>query len=74
MHLHEWTEAATSDLFVKIKGGLGFFPGKPYSEIPLPLAGTAYTSYEALSGPDGLEVGDLPFVSGLINGRGRHNY
>ena len=75
MHLHEWAEATTSDQFIKIKGGLGFFPGKPYGEIPLPLAeqnGTAYTSYEALSGPDGLEVGDLPFVSGLINGRGKH--
>ena len=75
IQLHEWAEGTTLDLFTRIKGGLGFFPDKPVGEIPLPPSeqtGTPYTAYAASSGPDGLEVGDIPFWSGLINGKGRH--
>ena len=75
LNLHEWAEGTTLDLFTKIRGGLAFFPGKPIGEIPLPPSeqtGPAYSAYEASFGPDGLEVGDIPFWSGLINGKGRH--
>ncbi len=75
--LHEWAEGTTLDLFTRIKGGLEFFPDKPFGEIPLPpseqTGPTPYLPYDASSGPDGLEVGDIPFWSGLINGKGRHN-
>ena len=76
IQLHAWAEGTTLDLFTRIKGGLEFFPDKPFGDIPLPPSeqtGTPYTAYEASSGPDGLEVGDIPFWSGLINGKGRHN-
>ena len=73
IQLHAWAEGTTLDLFT---GGLEFFPDKPFGDIPLPPSeqtGTPYTAYEASSGPDGLEVSDIPFWSGLINGKGRHN-
>lgn len=73
--IHEWSEGTTLDLFTQIKGGLSAFPGKPFGEVPLPPSeqlGTPYTAYGASSGADGLEVGDIPFWSGLINGKGRH--
>ena len=79
LNLHEWDRQSNLDRYTLVKGGLSFFPDKPLGEIPLPMEeqlamGVAepYEAYEETFGPDGLSVGDIPFVSGLINGKGRH--
>ena len=70
----------TLDAFNTVKAGIPFFLEKQIGEIPLPpeeqmMMGVSdpYTAWDAslTRGPDGLETGDLPFWSGLINGKGR---
>ena len=62
--LLDWQREASLDLFVRIHSALGFFTGKNVGAIPL-------ADDEATSGPDGTEVGPIPYWSGLINSRGR---
>ena len=75
VNLRQWDEGPIVDLYTKVKGELEFFPGKPVGVIPKPPSlqnGTMYTKYDSSKGPDGLEAGDIPFWSGLTNGKGRH--
>ena len=78
LNLHEWAELSAIELFTFVRGDLGYYPGKPFGDVPLPpneLAARGipqYELYDASSGPDGTEVGDIPFWSALINGKGRH--
>ena len=78
LNLHEWAEINSNELFTYIQGELPFYPGKPLGDVPLPPSELAamgispYQPYDASSGPDGVEVGDIPFWSALINGKGRH--
>ena len=82
INLHEWNQETMLDLYNNIKGELPFYLEKPIGEVPLPteqqVAMGVAEPYEAWDedfsrGPDGLTNGDLPFWSGLINGKGRHS-
>ena len=77
--LHEWDRNTNLARYTLAKGNIGFFPGKLLGEIPIPLVEQIsvgvtkpYIRYEARFGSDGLHVGDIPFFSGLINGKGRN--
>ena len=79
--VQEWTRMTTLDEFNTVKGELPFYLKKEIGEIPLPPeeqmtigVSEPYVAWDAsfTKGPDGLETGDLPFWSGLINGKGRH--
>ena len=81
INVQDWTRMTTLDAFNTVKAGIPFFLEKQIGEIPLPseeqmMMGVSnpYTAWDAslTRGPDGLETGDLPFWSGLINGKGRH--
>ena len=68
--LLDWQREDSLGLFVKIHSTLGFFPSKSIGEVP--------TNRDSLYSPrtrsqDGVEVGPVPYWSGLINGRGRMN-
>ena len=74
--LHEWDVTPNLDRFTLVKGGIDFFPDKPLGAVPVPpseqLEGQEYEPFAYPFGPDGVSVGDIPFFSGLINGKGRH--
>ncbi len=73
LNLHEWDIVPNLDTYTITKGGVPFFPDKPLGEIPLPITEQMeYEPFEETFGPDGLTVGDAPFFSGLINGKGRN--
>ena len=80
INIHEWNRETMLDLYNNIEGELPFFPNKPIGEIPLPEGRVPmgmvdpYEDWdeEDSRGPDGLTIGDLPFWSGVINGKGRH--
>ena len=65
--LLDWQREASLDLFVKIHSTLGFYRMTNLGDVP--------NSTSVLSGrsrsADGVEVGPVPYWSGLINGRGR---
>ena len=68
--LLDWQREASLDLFVKIHSTLGFYPQISLGNVP--------TNRDSLYNPrttssDGVEVGPVPYWSGLINGRGRMN-
>ena len=82
VQVQEWTKTTTLYSFNRVKAGLPFYLEKETGEIPLPpdeqVAMGVSQPYEAWDpsftrGPDGLETGDFPFWSGLINGKGRHS-
>ena len=79
INLHEWAQQSNLDYYTPIKGEINLFPDKPIGAIPLPpseqmLMGVAepYGPSIETAGPDGTAVGDIPFSSGLINGKGRN--
>lgn len=79
LNLHEWKRDTAINKATLIKGGLPFFPGSPLGEVPLPPSeqmamnvSQPYLPFDGTVGPDGTGVGDIPFWSGLINGKGRH--
>ena len=79
INLHEWDRKTNLDRYTLVKGEISFFPEKPLGEIPLPLeeqiamgVANPYGSFIESSGPDGLSLGDIPYFSGLINGKGRN--
>ena len=77
LSLHEWDSLPNLNRYTLVKGDIGFFPEKPLGDIPVPLSEQqgpdTYGKFEDTFGPDGLSVGDIPFFSGLINGKGRHS-
>ena len=79
VNLHEWDSQTNLQRYTIAKDELPFFPEKALGEIPIPVndqlamgVANPYSSFDDIRGPDGLVVGDIPFVSGLINGKGRH--
>ena len=75
LNLHEWNRESNLDRHTRVKSEIAFFPGKPLGEIPLPpneQMSMQYKPFEEVFGPDGLSIGDTPFFSGLINGKGRN--
>lgn len=74
LNLHEWDRQSNLNRYTLAKGGVGFYPEKPIGDIPLPpeeQGNVTYEEFDDTFGPDGLSVGDVPFSSGLINGKGR---
>ncbi len=69
--LLDWQHEASLDLFTQINSGLGFYPNKIIGEVPTP------EDYQNIYSPtrsyDNGDVGPVPYFSGLINGKGRHN-
>ena len=66
--LLDWQRESSLDLFTQIHSTLGFYTDRPVDEIPDAM----HTRYERTRSSDGVEVGPVPYWSGLINGRGRH--
>ena len=79
LNLHEWKRETAVNKATTIKGGLPFFPDSTLGEVPLPPSEQMainitqpYMPFDRSLGPEGVEVGDIPFWSGLINGKGKH--
>ena len=66
--LLDWQEEASLDLFTQSQAGLGFYPDKPYGEVPTP-SDQRYASTRSF---DNGGAGPIPYFSGIINGKGRH--
>jgi FtsP/CotA-like multicopper oxidase with cupredoxin domain len=75
LNLHEWDFQSNLNRYTLVKGDIASFPEKPIGDIPLPPEeqGIAYEAFDDTFGPDGLPIGDTPFFSGLINGKGRND-
>ena len=68
LSLLDWQRESSLNLFVQIHSTLGFYPRKPLGDVPQNAA-----LYNRTASVDGIEVGPVPFFSGLINGRGRYD-
>ena len=68
--LLDWQREASIDLFVKIHSTLGFYPQLCPTILP---KNDSMPYYPRTTSTDGIEVGPVPYWSGLINGRGRYN-
>ena len=66
--LLDWQGEASLDLFTQSQAGLGFYPDKPYGEVPTP-SDQRYASTRSF---DNGGAGPIPYFSGIINGKGRH--
>jgi len=62
--LMDWQKDASIDLFYPIGTSLSYWKE--------PLHDQPYIRYNVTRGPDGTEVGQTPFWSGIINDKGRH--
>lgn len=68
--LLDWQHEASLDLFSQLNAGLGFHLDSPIGELPPSDSSSRYTSTRSYE--EG-EVGPVPYFSGLINGKGRHD-
>ncbi len=68
--LLDWQHEVSLDLFSQLHAGLGFYPGVKIGEVPPNRDGIRYGSTRSY---DEGEVGPVPYYSGIINGRGRHD-
>ena len=68
--LLDWQREASIDLFVKIHSTLGFYPQNNLTRIPQ-QSDSLYFPRTVSS--DEIEVGPVPYWTGLINGRGRYS-
>ena len=68
--LLDFQREASLSLFTIIHPALGFYHNKPIGDVPR-QSDTLYTP--RTNGTDGVEVGPIPYWSGLINGKGRYN-
>ena len=64
--LHEWELEANFD---RLNAGLGFYPQAKEGQVPT----DEHEQYSSTRSYERAEVGPVPFFSGLINGKGRHN-
>jgi FtsP/CotA-like multicopper oxidase with cupredoxin domain len=69
--LLDWQHEVSLDLFTQINSGLGFYPNKIIGEVPTPE--DYQNRYSPTQSYDNGDVGPVPYFSGLINGKGRHN-
>lgn len=68
MTLVDWQREASTDLFVKIHSSLKFYPDQAIGTVPT----TENMPYLRTLSRDLIEVGPVPYWSGLINGKGRY--
>ena len=64
--LLDWQESSSLDLFTQIHSSIRYFDIDKASDLSGSGTSSTYSS-------DGAEIGPVPYWSGLINGRGRHN-
>ena len=69
--LLDWQHEASLDLFTQIHASLGFYPGKPLGEVP--TKNDLKRRYNSTHSYEKVEVGPVPYFSGIINGKGRHD-
>ena len=67
--LLDWQKVPSFDVFGQVLAATGFFPGTPIDRIPT----TSSHRFNKTISMDGVEVGFIPYWSGLINGKGRHS-
>ncbi|PFX15860.1 Laccase-5 [Stylophora pistillata] len=67
--LLDWQLEASFDLFTQAQGHLGFYPDKPLGEVPTPDD----PKYKGTRSFDNGGTGPIPYFSGIINGKGRHD-
>ena len=67
--LSDWKANTSPDILNKIDSGIGFYPDVPIGQIP----SQDDEKYAGVKSSDGSSLGPIPFYSGLINGKGRHN-
>lgn len=67
--LLDWQHEASLDAFSQLNAGLGFYLDTPLGEVP----NDCDVRYESTRSIERAEVGPVPYFSGLINGKGRHN-
>ena len=65
----DFQREASLNLFVQIHSTLGFYLNKPLSNVPMPMDSLYFPRTLAT---DGVEVGPIPYWSGLVNGKGRY--
>ena len=70
--LLDWQRESSLSLFVQIHSTLGFYPNKPLGDVPNAASERELYSPRTVSS-DNIEVGPVPYWSGLINGRGRYD-
>ena len=68
--LLDWQRESSLSLFVQIHSTLGFYPKKQLGEVPRNENQLYSPRTESI---DNIEVGPVPYWSGLINGRGRYD-
>ena len=66
--LLDWDQESALENFAQLGASLGFFPGVPVGRVPTDCD----KRYGATRGVDGSGIGPVPYFSGLINGKGRH--
>ena len=69
LSLLDWQGSSSLDLFTQIHSSIRYFNIDEAPDLqpsPVPIIPRAYSS-------DGAEIGPVPYWSGLINGRGRHD-
>lgn len=71
--LLDWQRESSLNLFVQIHSTLGFYPKKDIGTVPTSTHTAPMQRYQRTNGSDGIEVGPVPYYSGLINGRGRYD-
>lgn len=67
--LLDWQSESSLNLFVRIHSTLGYFPGIGVGRVPTQQDSLYLRTHSA----DGIEVGPVPYWSGLMNGQGRHD-
>ena len=67
--LLDWQVEASLDLFTQSQADLGFYPDKPHGEVPTP----SDQKYNGTRSFDNGGAGPIPYFSGIINGKGRHD-
>ena len=69
MTLMDWTQEDFDEFILKFLFSVGVYLDLPPFTVPSPPAARRRST----DGPDFAEIGNIPFGSGLINGKGRHS-
>ena len=67
--LIDWQHVSSLDLFSQLAGQVGFYPDNELGKVPTP----GDNHYATTHSYDNGVIGPVPYYSGLINGKGRHN-
>ena len=66
--LLDWLHESSLETFAHLGSALGFFPSAPVGEVP----NDCDRQYSLTRATDNAGIGPVPYFSGLINGKGRH--